>query len=268
MALKKIIHGLWKIVLIIKGDFVMETCNILGVNIDVTNINETVKYIEENLENLKGNYICVCNVHTTVTAYEDDEYRKIQNGGALALPDGKPLSVLSKKLGFKNAQRVTGPDLMGELFKESEEKGYKHYFYGSTQETLELLKVKLKEKYPQLDIVGMYSPPFESDVSLEGDKFLNEINDTKADFLWIGLGAPKQEKWMSIHKGKINAIMFGVGAGFDYYAGKIKRAPMWMQNCSLEWLYRLMQDPKRLSKRYVTTNSKFIYLTILNSKIL
>ncbi|GAA0077122.1 WecB/TagA/CpsF family glycosyltransferase [Clostridium sp. CTA-5] len=246
----------------------METCNILGVNIAVTNLNETVNYIEENLETLKGNYICVSNVHTTVTAYEDKEYRKIQNGGALALPDGKPLSVLSKKLGFKNAQRVTGPDLMGELFKESEEKGYNHYFYGSTEETLELLKVKLKEKYPKLNIVGMYSPPFKSEVSLEDEKILNEINSEKVDFLWIGLGAPKQEKWMSIHKGKVNAIMFGVGAGFDYYAEKIKRAPIWMQKCSLEWLYRLMQDPKRLLKRYVTTNSKFMYLTLFNKSFM
>lgn len=244
----------------------METCNILGVNIAVTNLKETVNYIEENLDILKGNYICVSNVHTTVTAYDDMEYRKIQNSGALALPDGKPLSILSKKRGFKNAQRVTGPDLMGELFKESEKKGYKHYFYGSTTETLELLEIKLKEKYPKLNIVGMYSPPFKSKVFQEEDDILNEINDCDVDFLWVGLGAPKQEKWMSIHKDKVNAVMFGVGAGFDYYAERIKRAPIWMQKCSLEWLYRLMQDPKRLLKRYVTTNSKFIYLIVFNEK--
>ncbi|MGG7058070.1 WecB/TagA/CpsF family glycosyltransferase [Clostridium tertium] len=236
----------------------MDFCNILGVNIAVTNLSETVRYIEENLEELRGNYICISNVHTTVTAYEDEEYRKIQNGGALALPDGKPLSIVSKKRGFKNAERVTGPDLMGALFKESEEKGYKHYFYGSTQETLELLKIKLNEKYPKLNIVGMYSPPFKSEVSLENDDILNEINSKGVDFLWVGLGAPKQEKWMQIHKNKVNAIMVGVGAGFDYYAEKIKRAPIWMQKCSLEWLYRLMQDPKRLFNRYLKTNIKFL----------
>ncbi|MGG7213211.1 WecB/TagA/CpsF family glycosyltransferase [Clostridium nigeriense] len=236
----------------------MDFCNILGVNIAVTNLSETVRYIEENLEELRGNYICISNVHTTVTAYEDEEYRQIQNGGALALPDGKPLSIVSKKRGFKNAERVTGPDLMGALFKESEEKGYKHYFYGSTQETLELLKIKLNEKYPKLNIVGMYSPPFKSEVSLENDDILNEINSKDVDFLWVGLGAPKQEKWMHIHKNKINAIMLGVGAGFDYYAEKIKRAPIWMQKCSLEWLYRLMQDPKRLFNRYLKTNIKFL----------
>lgn len=244
----------------------METCNILGVNIAVTNLNKTVKYIEENLEKLKGNYICVSNVHTTVTAYEDEEYRRIQNGGALALPDGKPLSIVSKRRGFKDAERVTGPDLMGELFKESEEKGYKHFFYGSTEETLKILEFKLKEKYPKLNIAGMYSPPFKSEVTLEGENIINEINSKKVDFLWVGLGAPKQEKWMSVHKGKVNAIMIGVGAGFDYYAEKIKRAPAFMQNYSLEWIYRLMQDPKRLFRRYITTNSKFIYLTIFNKR--
>lgn len=242
----------------------MRTCSILGVNIAVTNMIGTVDYIEENLDKIKGNYICISNVHTTVTAYEDNEYRKIQNGGVLALPDGKPLSIVSKVKGFKEAERVTGPDLMGELFKKSEEKGYRHYFYGSTEETLKLLNDRLLEQYPRLNIVGMHSPPFKSGVSLESSKFLSEINIKNIDFLWIGLGAPKQEKWMFEHKNKVNALMIGVGAGFDYYADKIKRAPMWMQKSSLEWLYRLMQDPKRLLKRYLVTNIKFIYLNIIN----
>lgn len=242
----------------------MRTCSILGVNIAVTNMVETVDYIEENLDKIKGNYICISNVHTTVTAYEDNQYRKVQNGGVLALPDGKPLSIVSKVKGFKEAERVTGPDLMGQLFKKSEEKGYRHYFYGSTEEILKLLNDRVLEQYPRLNIVGMYSPPFKSGVSLESSKFLSEINSKNIDFLWIGLGAPKQEKWMFEHKDKVNALMIGVGAGFDYYADKIKRAPIWMQKCSLEWLYRLMQDPKRLLKRYVITNSKFIYLTMFN----
>lgn len=240
----------------------MEICNILGVNVDVTNLNETVGYIEENIEKFRGNYICVSNVHTTVTAYENEEYGKIQNSGVLVLPDGKPLSILSKKRGFKNAQRVTGPDLMGELFKVSEEKGYKNYFYGNTEATLKLLKCKLKNTYPKLNIVGMYSPSFKEEVSLECNKIINEVNDGDVDFLWVGLGAPKQEKWMFTHKGKFNAIMIGVGAGFDYYAGVIRRAPMWMQKCSLEWAYRLYQNPKKLWKRYFKTNLKFLWLIL------
>lgn len=236
----------------------MRVCNILGVNINVTNMEETVSYIENNLQELKGNYICVSNVHTTVMSYEDKKYRNIQNSGAMALPDGGPLSVISRRRGFKEAERVTGPDLMEEIFKLSEKQGYKHYFYGSTQETLEELKVKLYNKFPKLKIVGMYSPPFRQLTDEEDKKIIEKINSSRPDFLWIGLGAPKQEIWMYEHKNKVNCLMLGVGAGFDYHADKISRAPRFMQKNNLEWVYRLVQEPKRLFKRYFVTNSKFI----------
>ena len=241
----------------------MKTCNILGVNIAVTNMNNTLKYIEKNLDSIKGNYICVSNVHTTVMAYEDENYRNIQNGGVLALPDGGPLSTISRKRGFKYAERVTGPDLMKEIFQISEEKGYTHYFYGSTDKTLDRLKLKLKEQYPRLNIVGMYSPPFANKVSIENEAVLHEINKSNADFIWVGLGAPKQEIWMALHKQKVNGLMIGVGAGFNYFAGEIKRAPKWMQKNNMEWIYRLKQDYKRLFKRYMKTNLKFIRLIML-----
>ena len=240
----------------------LKTCNILGVNINVTNMQETVKVITENLESIKGNYICVSNVHTTIMSYEDEKYKAIQNSGFMALPDGKPLSIVSKKRGFKDAERVTGPDLMEEIFKISEEKGYSHYFYGSTQETLDTLKVKLNNKYPNMKIAGMYSPPFRKLTENEDKDVIENINKENPDFIWIGLGAPKQEIWMMEHKGKVNGLMLGVGAGFDYHAGKIERAPMWMQKYSLEWLFRLNQEPKRLFKRYINTNSKFIWLIL------
>ena len=238
----------------------LKTCNILGVNINVTNMKDTVKVITENLEDIKGDYICVSNVHTTVMSYEDESYKKIQNGGFMALPDGKPLSIVSKKRGFKEAERVTGPDLMEEIFNISEEKRYSHYFYGSTQETLDILKEKLNEKYPNMKISGMYSPPFRKLTKDEDNKIIENINNANPDFIWVGLGAPKQEVWMSEHKNKIKGLMLGVGAGFDYHAGNISRAPKWMQSMSLEWLYRLLQDPKRLLKRYMYTNFKFIKL--------
>lgn len=143
----------------------MDFCNILGLNVTVTNMKETINYIRENIDKLKGKYICITNVHTTIMAYENEKYRDIQNNAALILPDGNPLSALSRKRGFKEAKRVTGPDLMHEIFKLSEEKGFKHYFYGSTEETLKQLNIKLKEKYPKLNIVGMFSPPFKANVS-------------------------------------------------------------------------------------------------------
>ncbi|GIM33802.1 WecB/TagA/CpsF family glycosyltransferase [Paraclostridium bifermentans] len=242
----------------------LKTCNILGVDINVTNMRDTIDIITKNLEYIKGDYICVSNVHTTVMSYEDDMYRDIQNGGFMALPDGKPLSIVAKRRGFKNAERVTGPDLMEEMFKNSEKKGYTHYFYGSTEDTLSTLKVELNKKYPKLKVVGMYSPPFRKLTEEEDKEIIENINKVEPSFIWVGLGAPKQEVWMSDHKCKVNGLMIGVGAGFDYHAGNITRAPKWMQNMSLEWLYRLLQDPKRLFKRYINTNFKFILLNMKN----
>lgn len=221
---------------------------------------ETVAYIEEHIDELRGKYICVSNVHTTVTGYEEADYRNIQNTAALALPDGKPLSLYSKKHGFPEAERVTGPDLMGELF--SRDNGLRHYFYGGKEETIQVLSEKLPGEYPPLRIAGMVSPPFRPLTEEEDERELQKMNDAKADIIWIGLGAPKQERYMYEHRGKVNGVMIGVGAGFDYYAGTIKRAPMWMQKLSLEWLYRLMQDPKRLFRRYFATNFKFLRLTM------
>lgn len=237
----------------------MKTCNILGTNIAVTNMQETIKFLEEKLEDLRGSYICVSNVHTTIMAYEDEEYRTVQNSAVVALPDGKPLSSYSRKHGFPEAERVTGPDLMGEMFARNN--NLRHYFYGGSPETIVVLEKKLKEKYPNLQIAGMTSPPYRMLSEEEDVADIVAMNDAKADIIWVGLGAPKQEKWMYRHQDKVNGVMIGVGAGFDYHAGTIKRAPMWMQKASLEWLYRLLQDPKRLFGRYMRTNFKYLWLT-------
>ena len=231
---------------------------ILKVNINILTLPETVDYLDTHLEELRGEYICVSNVHTTVTAFRDSEYREVQNGSALNLPDGKPLSITQKQMGYTQAGRVPGPDLMPLVWKLSEERGYRHYFYGSTQETIDLLIKNLKAKYPRLQIAGAYSPPFRPLSEEEDAADIKMINDTRPDFVWVGLGAPKQEKWMAAHKGKINAVMLGVGAGFDFHAGTVKRAPKWMQEMCIEWLWRMLQDPKRLLPRYLNTNSAYI----------
>lgn len=234
-------------------------CPILKTNIHVTDMQRTVSYLEEHMEELKGKYICVSNVHTTVMASRDKSYRNIQNQAAIALPDGKPLTIVSRMRGFRNAGRVPGPDLMLEIFEVSQRKGYTHYFYGSKEETLGKLRDNLMAKFPALKIVGMQSPPFRPLTREEDERDVAGINQTGADFIWIGLGAPKQEQWMYAHAGQVCGLMLGVGAGFDFHAGTVKRAPKWMQECCLEWLYRLMQDPKRLLKRYATTNLEFIW---------
>lgn len=241
------------------------TCNILGVDIAAIDMEWLLDYLINNIHDLSGDYICVSNVHTTVTAYEDDEYRKVQNGGIMAIPDGGPLSSVGQKRGFKNMKRTTGPSLMGEIFKISAAKRYRHYFYGSTDETLEKLYAVLTETYPGIQIAGMYSPPFRP-MTEEDKEIVERINETKPDFVWVGLGAPKQEKWMAAHQGRVNGLMIGVGAGFDYYAGNIERAPEWMQKSNLEWVYRLLQDPRRLFGRYWHTNTKFIWNAVVKGK--
>ncbi|MGN0161895.1 MAG: WecB/TagA/CpsF family glycosyltransferase [Lachnospiraceae bacterium] len=242
----------------------LKYCRILGTNINVTSMEEITEYIKDHLEDLRGEYICVSNVHTTVMSHDDDSYNLIQNSAAMALPDGKPLSVVSKLYGFKEANRVTGPDLMERLFQESNQgTKLRHYFYGSAPETLELLGTRLSDNYPNMDVAGMFSPPFRPLTDEEDADIVTKINETHPDIIWVGLGAPKQEKWMYDHRNKLTGVMIGVGAGFDYHAGNIKRAPMWMQKCSLEWLYRLMQDPKRLFKRYLVTNFRFIFLVLM-----
>lgn len=246
----------------------MEYCKILGTNINVTDMNKTLNYLAEHLEDLRGKYICVSNVHTTVMAYRNEEYRNVQNHAAMALPDGKPLSIVSRKRGYEGARRVPGPDLMPKVFELSREKKYRHYFYGGKQETLDQLITKLKEKYPYLEIVGSDSPPFR-DLSEEEDReSIRRLNEAKPDFIWVALGAPKQEFWMYMHENQVNGVMIGVGAAFDFLAGTVKRAPRWMQEMCLEWLYRILQDPVRMIPRYVSTNFSFLWNVHKENRIL
>lgn len=163
-------------------------------------------------------------------------------------------------------RRTTGPDYMKEILKISNKEGYRHFFYGSTEETLKKLQKTLNKSYPDVQVAGMFSPPFRPLSEQEDEEIAHMINESNADFVWIGLGAPKQERWMYEHRGKINGFMIGVGAAFDYEAGNIERAPMWMQKSNLEWLYRLLQEPGRLFKRYFYTNTKFIWNAVIRGK--
>ena len=241
-------------------------CRILGVHIAAVNMQTLLEFITNNIKIIQGQYICVSNVHTTVMAYDNKDYLNIQNNSILSIPDGGPLSSVGRKRGYIEMQRTTGPDLLNEILKISADKKYKHYFYGSTNETLDKLKLAINEKYGNVNIVGTYSPPFRKLTAEEDFQVVDNINKSNPDFVWVGLGAPKQENWMYDHKNKVNALMIGVGAAFDYLAGNIKRAPMWMQKLNLEWLYRLIQDPVRLFSRYLYTNIKFIIYAVILGK--
>ena len=237
-----------------------KSCSILDSQISVIDMSTTIEYLKKNTDMLRGKYICVCNTHTTIMAYENESYRNAQNSAVLNLPDGKPLSIVGRRHGYTEMGRVAGPDLMHEVFRISAEQKWRHYFYGSTAETLEALRKRLESNYQGIQIVGMYAPPFRDLMIEEDTEIVNLINEAKPDFIWVGLGAPKQEIFMYHHREQLNGVMIGVGAGFDFHAGKVKRAPLWMQRIGLEWFYRMMQEPRRLWKRYFKTNWKFLRL--------
>ncbi len=210
------------------------------------------------------NYITVNNVHTIIEGVRNIHYKKIINNALLALPDGKPLSVAAKLKGEKNISRIFGPSFMEDTIDWGQKDNLKHFFFGSSEQTLENLKASVNSKYPEAKIVGMISPPYRPLTKSENENFISIINNSNADVIWIGLGAPKQELWMYENYMHLNkGIMIGIGAGFDYLAGNTEHAPEWMKNFSLEWLYRLLQEPGRLWKRYLVTNSLFLFYIML-----
>lgn len=237
----------------------LKTCNILGSEIYVGNMTSLVKYLTENINELSGDYLTITATNEIMMAYKDKKFYKCQNGGITSIPDGGPLKTFGNKNGYDDMERITGPDLMIELFKVSEELGLSHYFYGTTQETLDKMREKLNREYPKLKIAGMHPSYFRNLSSEEDERVVCEINETNPDFVWFSLGAPKGNYFASNHQGIIKGFMMSVGAGFDYYAENIKRAPMWMQNNDLEWLYRIFQDPKRMAKRYFNIIPRFLW---------
>jgi len=219
--------------------------------------------ISKNNETKFKGYVTVNNVHTIMEAYWDRSYSKIINSGFLSIPDGKPLEIVGRIKGNKIITRLFGPSVMEQFIDWGRQENFSHFFFGNSNSTLQKLKSNIEQKYPGAIIAGMVSPPFGSPEEWDNDYFIQVINQAKPDFIWIGLGAPKQELWMYQHYQQLNqGIMFGIGAGFDYLAGNTRHAPQWMKNASLEWLYRLLQNPGRLWKRYVTTIPPFIFLSI------
>ncbi|SKB46084.1 polymer biosynthesis protein, WecB/TagA/CpsF family [Lachnospiraceae bacterium] len=237
--------------------------DVLGVHYAVSNVPEAVLYVKKHLRDLSGKYLCFSNVHTTITAGEDDAYKNILNSSAVTFPDGSPIARTMRSMGISNAHQVAGPDFMEAMFQASMDGSVRHYFYGASEKTLEALRQNLESSYPGIVIAGMYSPPFRPLSPEEDAEDVSMINATQPDIVWVGLGAPKQEKWMYAHMDRVQGVMCGVGAGFDFHAGTVRRAPGWVQRINLEWFYRLLQDPVRLFKRYFITNSKFIIKVII-----
>lgn len=237
---------------------------VLDVKINALEIQEVLQIVDSwisSKERKSAKYICVTNVNSVVAAQKDPYLKQITNQSDISVCDGMPLFWLSKIKGFKAKDRVAGTTLMEKTLEFSQEKGYSSYFYGSTEHELKRLLLKTKEKYPRLKIAGSYSPPFKPLTPEEKKGVIENINNSDADFVWVGLGYPKQEIWMYEFKDHLKAsVLIGVGAAFDFFSGKKKRAPFWMRKLGLEWIFRFLCEPKRLWRRYIINNTLFIIL--------
>jgi N-acetylglucosaminyldiphosphoundecaprenol N-acetyl-beta-D-mannosaminyltransferase len=232
--------------------------SVLGVPIDPVNWSGALDQLHAWAICHQSCYVCICNAHSVVTATQDAEFGRVVNEADMATPDGAPVAWMLRILGHSNQQRINGPDLMWRYCEQAQFRDESIFFYGSTQETLTALQSKLLASFPTLKIAGAISPPFRKLIAEEDAAIVDQINASGAGVVWVSLGCPKQEFWMAAHRGRVNAVMVGVGAAFDYHAGTIKRAPKWMQDAGLEWLHRLLSEPRRLWKRYLVTNTLFI----------
>jgi N-acetylglucosaminyldiphosphoundecaprenol N-acetyl-beta-D-mannosaminyltransferase len=235
------------------------TSQVLNARIDVIGWDEALSRIRNWAERRESRYVCICNVHSVVNVSQDAEFRQVVNEADMATPDGAPVAWMLRRLGFVGQERINGPDLMWK-YLEGVTRGESIFLYGSTETTLATLYDRLSIAFPNLKIAGMISPPFRSLSATEDAATVTQINASGAGVVFVGLGCPKQEKWMASHRGRINAVMIGVGAAFDYHAGAVRRAPRWMRQNGLEWLHRLCSEPRRLWKRYLVTNTIFVVL--------
>jgi N-acetylglucosaminyldiphosphoundecaprenol N-acetyl-beta-D-mannosaminyltransferase len=238
------------------------TRRVLDAPIDVVDWDQALGRILAWASRRESRYVLLCNVYSVVTARRDAEFGRVVAEADMATADGAPVAWLLRKQGFLEQQRLSGTELMLNYCVLAEQKGLPVYFYGSTPATLCLLEANLRASFPKLVIAGSFSPPFRSLNAEEERAEAQCINASGTAVVFVGLGCPKQELWMNRQRGQINAVMIGVGAAFDFVAGTAKRAPLWMQHIGLEWLHRLAHEPTRLWRRYLVTNTIFIFAAI------
>lgn len=237
----------------------IDTTNVLGVPVSLMTMREAVDTITTWAAEGEPNFVCVRDVHGIMRAQEDEEFRAIHGQAGMVTPDGMPLVWISRHRGHKHVERVCGADLVAALCERSQQLGLRHYFHGGKPGVAERMADELSRRFPLLQVAGCSTPPFRALSQAEDEAATAEIAAARPHIVWVGLSTPKQEFWMRDHVGRIpGATLIGVGAAFDFFAGDVKRAPVWMQRSGIEWLHRLGSEPRRLWRRYLILAPKFV----------
>lgn len=237
--------------------FKRATALVLGSRIDAVYWNCALDRLMTWAHARESRYVTICNAHVLVVAEQDPAYAEVINQADMATPDGAPVAWMLRRQGFPNQARISGPDVMWGLIERCAAEDLPIYCYGSTEDTLALLEWRLQTAFPGLKMT-VEAPPFRELTPEEDDATVARINASGASLVFVGLGCPKQERWMAAHRGRVQGVMLGVGAAFDFHAGTVMRAPRWMRSNGLEWLHRLASEPRRLWKRYLVTNTLFV----------
>jgi N-acetylglucosaminyldiphosphoundecaprenol N-acetyl-beta-D-mannosaminyltransferase len=239
---------------------------VLGVGVNAVQISDVVARMQDwIMQRGSCHSIAVTGMHGIMEAHHDPSFKLILNSSSMVVPDGMPLIWLARLKGNQLRRRVYGPELMTSFCEISVERGYRHFLYGGAPGVAEKLAGELSAQFPGLVIAGTYSPPFRPVTSEEDAEIMRTISAAQPDVLWVGLSTPKQERWMDAHRNLLKIpVLVGVGAAFDIHSGLKKQAPAWMQENGLEWLFRLVQEPKRLWRRYILYGSEFLFLVTLD----
>jgi N-acetylglucosaminyldiphosphoundecaprenol N-acetyl-beta-D-mannosaminyltransferase len=236
---------------------------ILGMRVDATSYEDASRHVVQWAHQGRSAYVCVSTVHMVMESFDSAAFRQVINGAELITPDGVPLVWALKAMGVRSASRVYGPALMPHVVERAALEDVPIGLYGGTPESLEAFVMVLKGRYPKIKVVCQIAPPFRPLTAEEDRAVTQEIVDSGARILFVGIGCPKQENWMAAHKERIPAVMLGVGAAFDFLTGRVRQAPRWMQAVGLEWAFRLAMEPRRLWKRYARHNPRFVYFLLL-----
>ena len=232
--------------------------NVLGVGVSSINLAQAVAALDEALRLRRKGYICFAGVHPVMEAQADAELKRIYNRSFLTTPDGMPMVWLNRWQGVRHVSRVYGPDLMLEIFRLSESRGWKHFFYGGSDGVAEAMRVEMMNRFPKLQVVGTFEPPFRALTAEEETQLSAQVRAAQPDLMWVGLGSPKQDRFMAAMLPKLDVtLMAGVGAAFNFFTGRVPQAPRWMQRSGLEWFYRCLHEP-RVRGRYFSTVPRFI----------